>query len=164
MSTFVTVFEISKGSTYLPLLILGIGIIVFLFGFLLFILRYFYKHRFKISYFTSYIIVFIGAFFLIATTSDLLADYRFRISLYEVYLNEQYEIVEGTVKVLRTQPKAGHAPGDLIEINENLFEIDACVFSPAYDKTISHGGVLNNGVYARIYHFKGKILRVDIVK
>lgn len=29
-------------------------------------------------------------------------------------------------------------------------------------RTIAHGGVLKEGIYARIYYFKGHILRIDI--
>jgi hypothetical protein len=49
-------------------------------------------------------------------------------------------------------------------LNGAQFEGNYFLVTPAYRDTIAHGGVLKNGVYTRIYHHDGQILRVDIRK
>ena len=82
--------------------------------------------------------------------------------LTEAYNNQQYQIAEGTVHVLRSQPKGGHAPGDLIRLGKTVFEIDYYTLTVGYKDTISHSGALTEGTYAKVF-YKGKtILRVDV--
>ena len=71
---------------------------------------------------------------------------------------------EGIVKVLYEQNVNGHDSPDQVEINGGLFEINFFEVSPAYTFTIAHGGCLKDGAYARVYHYDGDILRVDIRK
>lgn len=76
-----------------------------------------------------------------------------------------YEIVEGAVRVLRMQPTGGHAPGDLVTVGGRELEIDFFgEVGPGYRQTIARGGVLRDGQQARLYVHKGKVLRVDIVE
>jgi hypothetical protein len=82
--------------------------------------------------------------------------------LLSAYENGRYEVVEGPVKVLRRQPAGGHSAGDLVEVNGIQFEVNYFLGTSAYRTTISHGGVLIDGAYARIFHNDGKILRVDL--
>jgi hypothetical protein len=49
-------------------------------------------------------------------------------------------------------------------VNGKQFEVNYFYVTPAYQKTLAHGGVLGSGVYARIYYHNGEILRVDIRK
>ena len=79
-----------------------------------------------------------------------------------LYATQQYQVVEGTVHVLRLQPKGGHAPGDLIEIGNKQFEIDYYSDTVGYDQTIANGGVLTEGTYARVYFVDDTIIRVEI--
>jgi len=78
------------------------------------------------------------------------------------YKTGHVEIVEGLVHVLREQPANGHAPGDLVEISGRQVEVDYFVSNSGYSTTISHGGVLRDGVVARCSIRKGLILRLDI--
>ncbi len=66
--------------------------------------------------------------------------------------------------MVHQQPATGHTKGDIIAVNGAEFEVNYFLATPAYRNTISHGGVLRGGVYARIYHVNGAILRVDIRK
>ena len=85
-------------------------------------------------------------------------------SLVRAYRERQYHVVEGPVRVLHQQPATGHSKGDLIAVDGEQFEVNYFYFTPAYRKTLAHGGVLGAGVYARIYHYNGEILRIDIRK
>ncbi len=78
------------------------------------------------------------------------------------YLDKNYEILEGKVIVEHLQPKTGHAPGDKLLIDGREIEINYFSTTPGYHKTVAHGGVLREGVYARIFINKNTILRVDI--
>jgi len=84
--------------------------------------------------------------------------------LVNAYQQKQYEIVEGPVQVLHQQPNTGHSKGDIVELNGKQFEVSYFYATPAYNKTLAHGGVLGDAMYARIYYFNGEILRVDIRK
>ncbi|PYL72356.1 MAG: hypothetical protein DMF26_16805 [Verrucomicrobia bacterium] len=85
-------------------------------------------------------------------------------NLVRTYQNGQYEIVEGQVQVLHEQPATGHTKGDIITVNGKQFEVNYFYLTPAYRNTLAHGGVLNAGVYVRIYYHNDEILRVDIRK
>ena len=85
-------------------------------------------------------------------------------SLVRAYRDGQYQVVEGQVRVLHQQPATGHSKGDIIAVNGEQFEVNYFYVTPAYRNTLAHGGVLGAGVYARIYHRNGEILRVDIRK
>jgi hypothetical protein len=84
--------------------------------------------------------------------------------LVRAYRDGQYQVVEGQVQMLHEQPATGHTKGDIITVNGKQFEVNYFYLTPAYRNTIAHGGVLDSGVYARIYYHNGEILRVDIRK
>jgi hypothetical protein len=85
-------------------------------------------------------------------------------SLVGAYRHGQYQVVEGQVQMLHEQPATGHTSGDIITVNGKQFEVNYFYLTPAYRNTLAHGGVLNAGVYARIFYHNGEILRVDIRK
>ncbi|MCL4270648.1 MAG: hypothetical protein KJZ72_13935 [Anaerolineales bacterium] len=86
------------------------------------------------------------------------------------YNTQQYLVTEGIVHVLHAQNPLGHDQGDIIKVGDVEFEINAYVGGWNYNKTISHGGALTEGTYARIFYienpvgnvFKYLILRIDI--
>ena len=79
-----------------------------------------------------------------------------------VYGSGEAEITEGVVRVLHEQPAGGGTEGDILEINGVQVEVDRLLLSPAYGRTIVFGGVLREGVYARVYHWQGRIVRIDV--
>jgi hypothetical protein len=85
-------------------------------------------------------------------------------SLVRAYRDGQYQVAEGSVQVLHEQPATGHTKGDIITVNGKQFEVNYFYATPAYRNTLAHGGVLQSGVYARLYYYNGEILRVDIRK
>jgi hypothetical protein len=85
-------------------------------------------------------------------------------NLVKAYRDGRYQVVEGQVQVLHEQPATGHTKGDIITVNGKQFEVNYFYVTPAYRNTLTHGGVLGSGAYARIYCHNGEILRVDIRK
>ena len=85
-------------------------------------------------------------------------------SLVRAYRDGQYQVAEGQVLVLHEQPATGHTKGDIITVHGKQFEVNYFYATPAYRNTLAHGGVLQSGVYARLYYYNGEILRVDIRK
>ena len=85
-------------------------------------------------------------------------------SLVRAYRDGQYQVVEGQVQVLHEQPVTGHTKGDIIVIDGKQFEVNYFYATPAYRNTLAHGGVLDAGVYARLYYYNGEVLRVDMRK
>jgi hypothetical protein len=81
-------------------------------------------------------------------------------SLVRAYRERQYQVAEGQVQVLHEQPVTGHRKGDIITVNGKQFEVNYFYVTSAYRSTLAHGGVLNSGVYARLYYYNGEILRV----
>ncbi len=79
------------------------------------------------------------------------------------YETSAFEVIEGPVRVLRTQPANGHAPGDLINVGGREIEINFFgEIGPGYRQTIAHGGVLQDGRRVRLFVHEGKVLRVDV--
>ena len=84
--------------------------------------------------------------------------------LLTVYRSGQCEITEGVIHVTHQQPAQGHSSGDKITIGEKEFEIDYFLVTPGYSQTIAHGGVLGEGVFARLHHHNGVILKVEVMR
>jgi hypothetical protein len=89
--------------------------------------------------------------------------FRTASALY-AYWSHDYDISEGVVTVLHKQPYSGHDRGDIIRLGNDELEINYYRDTPGYDRTIAHGGVLREGVYARVFHHGRIVLRIDIRK
>jgi hypothetical protein len=82
--------------------------------------------------------------------------------LFLIPLSGQSEVTEGTVHVIHMQSAHGHASGDNIIVGDRQFEIDYFRVTPGYRQTIAHGGALREGVYARLHHYDGVIIKVEV--
>jgi len=82
--------------------------------------------------------------------------------LLDVYRNGKSQVVEGVVHVAHEQPAHGHSSGDKITVGEQTFEVNYFLVTPGYKQTISHGGILRDGVFARLHHYDGIILKLEI--
>jgi hypothetical protein len=82
--------------------------------------------------------------------------------LFLIPLSGQSEVAEGTVHVTHMQPAHGHASGDKIIVGDRQFEIDYFRVTPGYRQIIAHGGALREGVYARLHHYDGVIVKVEV--
>jgi hypothetical protein len=78
-----------------------------------------------------------------------------------VFDKKEYQVVEGLVKVLHVFPPQGHDQGDIIVIGGVEFEITPH-HKYHYNKPIVNGGILTEGMYARVYYYEGKILAIDL--
>ncbi len=76
--------------------------------------------------------------------------------------SQQHETVQGVVKVLHQQPVSGHSQGDIVEIAGKKIEINFYTITPGYRNTIANGGVLADGVEARVRYVNDVILSVEI--
>src|ERR1700739_384229 len=84
--------------------------------------------------------------------------------------NNQCDVVEGTVQVLHGTGWGGHDPkgGDHIRIGDKDFIYSDWDSILGYNRTISHGGELKNGVVARLHYVENErlvgneILKVEI--
>jgi hypothetical protein len=85
-------------------------------------------------------------------------------SALHVYWGQTYNVSEGMVTVLHEQAREGHDEGDIIRVGNDQFEINYFRYTPGYKRTIARGGVLRQGVYARVFHYKGTVLRIDICR
>jgi len=159
-SAFQTVFEINNSGDHRLLLMPVAGMFATLIGSIILIIRRKRKMAFTKGIYLPWILVITGLF--CVTLSFVL--WNKANDLFDIYTKGRYEIIEGRVQVLRKQHFHGHSPGDLIKINDSQFVIDYFTIGPEYKKTISRGGALRDGVFARIYHYKGDILRIDLKK
>jgi len=78
----------------------------------------------------------------------------------------QYQIAQGSVHVLHTQPAGGHDKGDMLVLGTagpGPLEVDYFTDTCAYKTTIAYNGVLTENAYARVYYADtGEILRIDL--
>jgi len=110
-----------------------------------------------------YVMLFVSAigFLMVPSASDMKNR---QDHILKPFYTERHVVTEGVVKVFREQPKAGHAPGDLIGVGSQAFEIDYFRASPFYKQTIAYDRYLKEGAYVKLYHVKNKIYRIDVRK
>jgi len=106
------------------------------------------------------IFILILVWLMLPNVSQLLNFYALPLA---PYLTDKHETTKGFVKVLRVQPKHGHAPGDLIEVEEKQFVVDYYkTINPYYNITIAREGVLKNNTYVILHHVGNDILKIEI--
>jgi hypothetical protein len=89
-------------------------------------------------------------------------SYQQRSHLVREYEAGRGLVVEGTVSVLHTQPVDGHDRGDIIRIGGREFELSAFSGETGYKQTLAHGGVLADGVRARLTAVDDQIVQIDL--
>jgi hypothetical protein len=163
VSDVVTVFEISRGSNGVfaeEVFRLLVGMAALIGGVMALIYKW--RNNEAKSWFGSVFVTAWAVFWLYLHNFPYVFGHI--NNLVRAYRDGQYEVVEGQVQVLHEQPATGHTKGDVITVNRKQFEVNYFYLTPAYRNTLAHGGVLNAGVYARIFYHNGEILRVDIRK
>ena len=159
-----TVFEISPFFPeyyYLSYFKIFLGLALFIFGIVVRVLHLKGKVQNYKSY-TGTTIASSGILFLILGQVSI-SQYKSHENIYYQFESGNYSVAEGTVEVLREQPKEGHAAGDLIIIGNREFEISFSRDAFTYRIPISHDGYLKSGVRVKIYHINNDILKINIL-
>ncbi len=165
MNQLTTVFEITSGTNGIradALFRLAIGLVFLVAGILGFILRKqtggrFPKKLFAPAFMTGWAVFWLFMHFPLWRIGTANIDH-----LLDIYHHGKSQIAEGIVHVSHEQPATGHAAGDKITVGDQTFEVNYFLVTPGYKQTISHGGVLREGVFARLHHYDGVILKVEI--
>lgn len=116
-------------------------------------------------------IIFWGVFWVRSNENWMrlaLEDYNYSVKKYEESLNYQltgdYQVVEGSIRILHQYPPEGHSRGDILVVGDEKFEIHPRYNSFYYDEPIVKGGILTSGKYVRLFHKDGKILAIDVMR
>lgn len=164
MTAFVTVFEITRWSNGLLAdelfrLLVGVVALIGAITSLLFKWRksgaFPWRHLIPALFTMAWAVVWL-------VMHDFPRMYQRIDGLVEAYQEGRYEVSEGPVTILHQQPAHGHSSGDRIVVGGKTFEVNYFYATPAYKLTIAHGGVLHAGVYARLSHVGGELVRVEI--
>jgi hypothetical protein len=158
-----TVFEVSYSDnrclqTSLLFLCVGIALVI---GFIIpwVAKRVSRQKRIAFLYVFGPFFIVVGA---ILVYSDLSSGRKFISAL----ANNQCDVVDGTVQVLHETRWGGHDPegGDHVRVGNREFTYSDWDVTLSYNKTISHGGALRNGVVARLHYIGNDILEVETKK
>lgn len=163
MNELATVFEITSGSNGIRAsalfdFVVGAGVLILGTGFL-FRLR---AEKFSKKFLVPLFMIGWALFWLVMGLPIWRLATVEMHHLLQVYGNGQSEVTEGVVHVARRQPAWGHSGGDKITVGDKQFEVNFFLVTPGYRQTIAHGGVLSEGVFARLHHFHGVILKVEV--
>lgn len=167
MHNFTTVFEITAGTNGIQeeaMLRLVIGVIILIGGIIGFVLRKRTQGRFPKKLWTPAFMTFWGFIWLCISIPIWQKEISDINHFLEIYRNGKCQIVEGIVQVSHEQPASGHTAGDKITVDGQEFEVNYFMVTPGYNITISHGGALREGVFARLHYYNGVILKVEIRK
>jgi len=107
--------------------------------------------------------IVVGSIILIGASTIFIHSIIQSNRLVSEYERGEYEVVEGIINVLHMQPAHGNGRGDIVRIGNVEFEI-IYRSKPGYTLTIANGGVLRDGIYARVYYKEDNIMRIDIHK
>jgi hypothetical protein len=164
MNEFTTVFEITAGSNGLRgevLFDVAIGVLAVTFGVVSVV-----RARRREARLLEMVV---PAFFFVWGVSWLAAQtplWHIGISetsrLVELQRSGRSEVTEGVIHVGHQQPAHGHSSGDKLTLGGRQFEVNYFLATPGYRQTIAHGGALREGVYARLHHDGGVILKVEV--
>lgn len=165
MHAFNTAFEITAATNGIredAHVRLVIGVVALIAGIVGLILRKSTQGRWPKKLSNPAFLAGFGALWLIIHITTWKIDSDNIDRLVDVHRSGKCSIVEGIVRVTHEQPASGHDAGDKIKIGDLAFEVDYFRVTPGYKQTISHGGVLREGAFARLHHYNGVILQVEI--
>lgn len=113
---------------------------------------------------SAYLLLFIGLLWTAFHAYFLFESGTERESLVNSYMGNEYESVEGNVQVLHKQPHNGHDRGDIVKIGDQEFEINYYRKTAAYRITLAHGGLLKDGITARVSYIDDQIVAIEIAR
>jgi len=165
MSDFTTVFEITGNANGIradTLFRLAVGFLITSAGIVGIIRCSRNRSQWLKKLFPSLFMIGWGIFWLVLHVPLLQISTTKINSLLDIYRNGRSDVVEGVISVKHEQPASGHTKGDVITIGGKEFEVNQFLVTPGYKTTISHGGALRQGVYARLHYHDGIILKAEI--
>ena len=71
------------------------------------------------------------------------------------------EVIEGPVADFHPMPYSGHVDESFV-VKGVQFEYSDYGVTAGFNNTASHGGPIHEGLVVRIWHYKGRILRLDV--
>jgi len=103
---------------------------------------------------------FLG-FAIVWTSASFLATFvEYRTSVNALKANNA-QVIEGPVTDFHPMPFSGHADESFV-VNGVKFAYSDYVVTAGFNNTASHGGPIREGLVVRIWHFRGRILRLDV--
>jgi len=151
---YVTVFEVSYWSNGTLLLsfaslVIGVGVTAGI-----------VSGKFKMERVNRYLALLLWSTPWIGMATFWMARTAWNASEFRAALEEgTCQIAEGPVVVVRASSKA-----DQLQIGGTLLKVNHAVLGLSYRKTVAHGGVLRDGVQARVSYFRGQILKVEVLR
>ncbi len=72
--------------------------------------------------------------------------------------------IEGVVSLVRPQPRGIRAPAELIRLNGQMISLEHNSMESGYHGTVAYGGILKDGVRAKILLHCDRIIRIEMYK
>lgn len=81
---------------------------------------------------------------------------------FDAYRSGRADVAEGPVHIVHYQDRHGHGSTEKISVGGREFVLNFFETRPGYNQPVWKGGVLREGVYARLHHYNDAILKVEI--
>lgn len=104
--------------------------------------------------------LFVGFAIVWTLVSFIVTFVEYHTSVNALKENEA-QVVEGPVMNFHPMPFSGHANESFV-VNGVKFEYSDYGVTAGFNNSASHGGPIREGLVVRIWHFRGRILRLDI--
>ena len=108
---------------------------------------------------TIFMVVFSALWTIVALFGTLGSHLRAR----SARASGNYQTVEGVVENFVPQPYNGHAI-ERFTVSGVPFSYSDYIVAPGFHQSRSHGGPITGGLYLRIGHVKGMILRLEVCR
>jgi len=118
--------------------------------------------RFKRKFNRIFSIIYL-VFAICFTTVNLIFTYPDYYEIKKAYLSNQCIITEGYIKNFRPMSDNGNAFEEF-EVDKMKFKYSSIYESPGFDNNTSYAGIINEGLYVKIYSHKGIIAKLEIRK
>ena len=114
------------------------------------------KRASYIIYSAALIFVGVAALNIVNNTDGYLVKDCARLQ--SLYDSQEYRLAEGAVHVLQSDRKR-----DKISVDGTVFDVDYFLETCGYKASVANGGILAEGVYAKVYYSNDRtILRIDV--
>jgi hypothetical protein len=154
---YVTVFQISRGSSGLPFALLGLLPLVL--GAILAIGKWRFHWR-QPSWLFPVFFSASGCLWIFFVSVPILTE---GTDAFTAFRTGQYSLVEGTVADFHPMPYEGHDE-ECFTVEARRFCYSDYVVTPGFHNTVSHGGPIRAGIHVRIAYVGATILRLQIRK